>query len=361
MKYKKVVIKVGTNVISHENGLLDLDIINNLVEQISFLKNNNIDVILVSSGAVGAGRSMVTLSDNLNTVVKRQILASIGQPKLINIYSQIFEKHNYLCAQILATKEDFRDRLHYLNMKNCFNALLQDKVIPIVNENDVVSVTELMFTDNDELAGLIAAMLNVDALIILTNVDGVFKGHPADKNSTLISEIDFNKFESKNEYKQYISPEKSQFGRGGMLTKYGIGEKMSSIGIATHIINGKKNNNLKNLISGSKIGTKFLASKDVSNIKKWIAYSEGYEKATIYINEGAEKALKSKQKAISILPVGISEVKGDFEKGDIIKISNEKNEYLGLGLAQYNSVKIKSIIGQKGQKPLIHYNYIYLK
>lgn len=361
MQYKKVVIKVGTNVISQENGLLDLEIIENLVEQIAFLKKNNTDVILVSSGAVGAGRSMTKLNDNLNTVVKRQILASIGQPKLLNIYSEIFEKYNYICAQILATKEDFRDRLHYLNMKNCFNALLQDNIIPIVNENDVVSVTELMFTDNDELAGLIASMMNVDALIILTNVDGVYKGNPKDKDSVLIEEIDFNNIELKSEYKQFISPEKSQFGRGGMLTKYGIGEKMSSIGISTHIINGKSKNNLKDLVSGKKTGTKFIPSKDVSNIKKWIAYSEGYEKAVVYINEGAENALKSKQKAVSLLPVGIISIQGNFEKGDIIKISNEKGDYLGLGLAQYNSVKINSVIGKKGQKPLIHYNYIYLK
>lgn len=357
MQYKKIVIKVGTNVISKDNGLLDYEQIENLVEQISYLKKQQVEIILVSSGAVGAGRSMINLDTNTNMVIRRQILASIGQPKLLNTYSDMFEKHKYICAQILATKEDFRDRLHYLNMKNCFNALLQDNIIPIVNENDVVSVTELMFTDNDELAGLIASMLNVDALIILTNVDGVYKGHPKDKDSTLISEIDI-----KNpEFKQFISPEKSQFGRGGMLTKYGIGEKMSSIGISTHIINGKKNDSLKDLVSGKKIGTKFLVKKDVSNIKKWIAYSEGYEKGTVYINEGAEKALQSKEKAISLLPIGISSINGDFEKGDIIKICNEKNEYLGLGLAQYSSNKANNIIGKKGQKPLIHYNYIFLK
>lgn len=355
MQYKKVVIKVGTNVISQDNGLLDLEIIANLTEQISILKKQHIEIILVSSGAMGAGRSMINLDSNINTVVKRQILASIGQPKLLNIYSDMFKKHDYICAQILATKEDFRDRLHYLNMKNCFNALLQDNIIPIVNENDVVSVTELMFTDNDELAGLIASMLNVDALIILTNVDGVYKGHPKEPNSVLISEID----PQNSEFKQFISPEKSQFGRGGMLTKYGIGEKMSSLGIATHIINGKKANVITELLSGNKIGTKFLAKKDVSNVKKWIAYSEGYEKGSITINHGALNTLK--QKPISLLPVGINTIEGNFEKGDVIKICSENNEYIGLGLAQYSSEKAKNLVGKKGQKPLIHYNYLFLK
>lgn len=356
MQYKKVVIKVGTNVISKENGLLDLNIISNIVDQIAFLKKQNVEIILVSSGAVGAGRSMVDLEKNTNIVLKRQILASIGQPKLINTYNQMFNKYDYICGQILATKEDFRDRLHYLNMRNCFNALIQDNIIPIVNENDVVSVTELMFTDNDELAGLIAAMLNVEALIILSNVDGIYKGNPKDPDAELIKEISLE-----NNVKSFISPEKSQFGRGGMLTKFGIGEKMSGLGISTHIINGKKPDVIKKLISGEKIGTKFLVKKDVSNVKKWIAHSEGYEKGVIYINAGASTALLSKEKAISLLPVGIVSIKGDFEKGDIVKICDENEEYLGLGLTQYSSNKAMSIIGKKGQKPLIHYNYLFLK
>lgn len=356
MQYKKVVIKVGTNVVSQDDGLLDLNIISNIVDQISFLKSHKVEVILVSSGAVGAGRSMVNLDSNINIVLRRQILASIGQPKLINAYSDFFKNHQYICGQILATKEDFRDRLHYLNMRNCFNALIAENIIPIVNENDVVSVTELMFTDNDELAGLISSMLNVDALIILSNVNGIYKGNPKDPKSELIKEID-----SQNNFKSFITHEKSQFGRGGMLTKFGIGEKMALLGINTHIINGKNTDSIKALMLGEAIGTKFIAKKDVSNVKKWIAHSEGYEKGRVCINTGAYNALLSREKAVSVLPVGITSIEGEFEKGDIVKICNENNDYLGLGLAQYSSSKAITLIGKKGEKPFIHYNYLFLR
>lgn len=354
--YKRIVIKVGTNVITKENGLLDLDVLENLVFQISELKKQQAEVILVSSGAMGAGRGLVKLDSKTNDVVKRQILASIGQPKLINTYSQIFSKYDYLCAQILATKEDFRDRIHYLNMKNCFNALLQDNIVPIVNENDVVSVTELMFTDNDELAGLISSMMSVDLMIILTNVDGVYNGNPNDKNSSLIHTIDLEE----TNFKNYVSSEKSLFGRGGMITKCSISHKLALEGIVTHIANGKTENILLDIYNNKKVGTKFVTQKSLSGIKRWIAHSEGYEKGQIYINRGAEEALISKNKAMSILPIGITKIEGEFEKGDIIKICSESGTNLGLGIAKYNSKKAISVIGQSGQKALVHYDYLFL-
>ena len=282
---------------------------------------------------------------------------SVVEIKLINTYSELFSKYTYICAQILATKEDFRDRIHYLNMKNCFSALLKDNIVPIVNENDVVSVTELMFTDNDELAGLIATMMNVDALIILTNVDGIFDGNPKDKNAKLISIIN----SEQTNFSDYVSTEKSQFGRGGMITKCGIGHKVSLTGITTHIANGKSKDVILDIYHQKEVGTKFLPAKEKSNIKKWIAYSEGYEKGIIYINHGAEKMLLSSDKAISILPVGITKIDGDFDKGDIVKVCNENNENIALGITQYNSNKARELIGKKAQKPLIHYDYLFLK
>ena len=166
--YQRIIIKIGSNVITQKDGLPDLNRINHLVEQIAKIKKQGMEVILVSSGAVASGRSLITISEKFDSIATRQLFASIGQVKLINTYAQQFEKYNILCSQVLVTKEDFRDRLHYLNMKNCLKILLQHHVIPVVNENDVVSVTELMFTDNDELASLIASMLNAQALILLT-------------------------------------------------------------------------------------------------------------------------------------------------------------------------------------------------
>ncbi|MCL4154138.1 UNVERIFIED_CONTAM: hypothetical protein GTU68_005369, partial [Idotea baltica] len=170
MGYKRLVVKVGTNVLARPDGLLDITSISQLVDQIADLKTRGVDVILVSSGAVGAGRSMMDIPEGLNKVVRRQVLSSIGQVRLMEIYRQLFSNHQLFCAQVLATKEDFRDRQHYINMQNCFLALLRDRVVPVVNENDVVAITELMFTDNDELAGLVAAMTNADGLVILSSV-----------------------------------------------------------------------------------------------------------------------------------------------------------------------------------------------
>src|ERR1700761_3393381 len=188
--YHRIIIKIGSNVFTQQDGLPDLKRIGHLVEQIAAIKKQCKEVILVSSGAVASGRSLITVAEKHDAVAARQLLASIGQVKLINTYAQLFERFNILCSQVLVTKEDFRDRMHYLNMKTCLQLLLQYGVIPVVNENDVVSVTELMFTDNDELAGLIASMLNAQALIILTNVDGIYDGDPKLADSSIIGEID---------------------------------------------------------------------------------------------------------------------------------------------------------------------------
>jgi glutamate 5-kinase len=357
---QKILIKVGTNVISKEDGTLDEKIMAEIVDQISQLKKQNLEIILITSGAVGAGKSLINLADkNLGKnadVIKRQILASAGQIKLMNLYLKFFGNHQYNCAQILVTKEDFRDRLHYLNMKNCLEALLKNEIVPVINENDVVSVTELMFTDNDELAGLIAAMLNVDTVIILTNVDGIFDQNPNNEGAKLLNKIDH-----KTNLEEFISPDKSSFGRGGMLTKSRIAQKLSLLGITTHIANGKRKNILLDLLKSSDSpATTFLPSKKLSSVKRWIAYSRGYEKGTVFINKCAEDIITSKSKAISLLPVGITKIEGDFEKGEIIKVKNEQGADIGFGMAQYSSEKAKEFLGQKGKRPLIHYDYFFL-
>ncbi|MBN2096189.1 glutamate 5-kinase [Candidatus Peregrinibacteria bacterium] len=356
MKYKRIVIKVGTNVITQENGFLNEPVLTELVRQIAHLKKGGMEVVLVSSGAMGAGRPLVRLREKCNRVLERQILASVGQTRLMNTYDRLLQKHGFLCAQVLATKEDFRDRRHYLNMKSCLEGLLQDEILPIVNENDVISVSELMFTDNDELAGLLSAMLSVDALIILSTVDGVMDRDPKEKGAKVIPVVE----PKQKNIHAGITSEKSLFGRGGMLTKYRIAERMSKIGITTHIVNGTLKNILPDILSKKPIGTVFLPAKKVSGMKKWIAHAEGQEKGVAIVNKCAEEVLIAKDKAASLLPVGIIKVTGDFEKGDIIRVENEKGERVALGVAQYNSRKAKEFIGKSGKKPLIHYDYLFI-
>jgi glutamate 5-kinase len=354
--YKKIVVKVGSNVIAGENGLPDVQVMAGLIEQIADAKKRGIEVVLVSSGAVASGRSLMQVSEKADLIARRQLLASIGQVKLINTYSQLLQPHQLLCAQILVTKEDFRDRMHYLNMKRCFSTLLQNNIIPIINENDVISVTELMFTDNDELAGLVASMLGADALIILTNVDGIYDRPPKEPGATVIPVID----SIRTDFSSFISAEKSNFGRGGMLTKCSIANKLALVGITVHIANGKTPRILTSVLLNEPIGTVFVPQANQSKLKRWVANSEGYAKGLVYINEGAKVRLLQTKKATSLLPVGITRIEGMFQKGDIIRIKAENGEVLGVGMAQYGSEVAVSCLGEKNKKPLVHYDYLFL-
>lgn len=192
-------------------------------------------------------RSSVQLRGSYDVVSSRQVFASVGQVHLMRAYSDFFSSNKMRCAQVLVTKEDFRDRQHYLNMKNCLETLLENEIVPVINENDVISVTELMFTDNDELAGLVASMLNAGKLIILTNVDGIYDGNPSLPASRVIHYVEFG-----DEVSGFISAEKSSFGRGGMATKCGIARKAAALGIPTHIANGKTENILLQIFNGEK-------------------------------------------------------------------------------------------------------------
>jgi glutamate 5-kinase len=354
--YHRIIVKIGSNVLTQKDGLPDLNRIRHLVKQIAEIKKQGKEVILVSSGAVASGRSMIEVSEKSNAVAVRQLLASIGQVKLINTYSQFFEQFNMLCSQVLVTKEDFRDRMHYLNMRNCLEILLHHQVIPVVNENDVVSVTELMFTDNDELAGLIASMLNAQALIVLTNVDGIYDGDPNAEGSKVIDEVSGQDID----FATFVSSGKSQFGRGGMITKSNMAHKVAQLGIAVHIANGTKDNILLDVLAGNTPHTHFVPNKTASGKKKWIAHSEHYATGMVQVNEGAKNALTS-SKASSLLPVGITGIITGFEKGDIIKLVDDNNKLIGLGIAEYGSDRAAEIIGHKNEKPLVHYDYLYLQ
>lgn len=356
--YKKITIKVGSNVLTKSDGTLNVARMEHLVDQIASLHKQGVEVILVSSGAVAAGRSEVKLTKKLDTVSSRQLWSAIGQVKMINQYAGFFNKHGITCAQVLTTKDNFGERNHYLNMKNCFTTLLENGVVPIVNENDTISVSELMFTDNDELSGLIASMQNSDALIILSNIDGIYDGDPNLPASKIIEEIQLKD----RDWMDKILPQKSGFGRGGMLTKSSIARKVAKEGIAVHIANGLRDEVLTDILSKEREvkHTYFKAEKrKSSNVKKWIAYSHSFAKGELIINQGAREALFS-TKATSLLPIGVIEVKGLFKRGDIVKIIDEKGRLVGWGKSQYSAEKVKAEGESSKQKPVVHYDYLYL-
>jgi len=346
-------------VLAKSDGTLNVSRIAHLVDQIAYLHKNGVEVVLVSSGAVAAGRAVMQPSKKTDAVSQRQLWAALGQVKLISRYSDFFQEDGLICAQVLTTKENFSSRGHYLNMKNCITTLLDNKVIPIVNENDTISVTELMFTDNDELSGLIASMVDSEALIILSNVDGVYNANPTSENAQLIEKIGVEQHAPENA----ISTVQSQLGRGGMHTKFRIAKKVSSAGITVHVANGTKDNILIDLLNIEKNvpHTCFEPNEKASSgVKKWIAYSDGFAKGEIVVNEGAAKVLRS-SKAVSLLPVGIVNVQSEFKRGDLIRMLDEKGKLIGLGKAAYGSDKIEKEKQTEKQKPLVHYDYMYLE
>lgn len=356
--YSRIVVKVGSNVLTREDGMLNIERMKHIVDQLSALRKQGLQVILVTSGAVAAGRAEIEPQRKLDPVSSRQLWSAVGQVKLINEYASLFKTNDVTCAQVLTTKENFSDRLHYLNMRNCMTTLLENDVIPVVNENDTISVTELMFTDNDELSGLIASMMDMEALVILTNVDGVFTGPPDDPESRLIKEI--NHGETLNI--EAISGKKSNFGRGGMLTKFHIASKLSRQGISVHITNGLKENTLADLLVNKQdfVQTHFIPSKKKSTgVRKWLAHSDDFARGEVVINRGAREALLS-DRAVSLLLIGITSLTGFFKEGDIVRVKDVNGDLIGLGKASYSSEEVLKEMGGKMSKPFIHYDYLYL-
>lgn len=349
-----LIVKIGSNVIAHPDGSLNTQLLSSLAQQVANLRQRGYDVLLVSSGAVTAGRRQVTLNQKTNPVTQRQILAAVGQAQLMQVYRNLFREHQIDCAQILVTKEDFRSRRHYLNVRNCLDGILRHQVLPIVNENDVVSVTELMFTDNDELAGLLASMMGAQRLIILTNVDGIYDRPPNQEGAQLIAEVT-----PQQPLNALISAEKSDFGRGGMRTKSRIAQKLADLGIGVHIANGLAENTLIEVIGGKKVGTHFLPDRKVSPVKRWIGQAKNAQQGSIHVNEGAYQALTQQAQANSLLLVGVIDVEGEFSKGEVVQLKYQ-GQVFGLGKSYYASAQAQALQGQSGKKPIIHYDHLYL-
>ena len=245
---KRIAIKVGSNVLTRADGTLDITRMSALTDQIAELHRRGVEVILVSSGAVASGRSEVHPDMELDSVAARQIFSAVGQAKLMNRYCDLFRSHGISCGQVLTTKSSLEIPQHYDNQKGCIESLLSCGIIPIVNENDTISITELMFTDNDELSGWMAEMMSCDMLIILSNIDGVYDGDPSDPSSSLIALVT----PGKDDVEGYIQTSKSSFGRGGMHTKCSVACRVAAAGMPVVIANGKRDNVIVRIIDGDK-------------------------------------------------------------------------------------------------------------
>jgi len=349
---------VGSNVLTRNNGKLDVTRMSAVVDQMAWLREQGHEVILVSSGAVASGRGEMKVSHKLDSVEQRQLFSALGQVKLINLYYDLFREYGIHIGQMLTMKDSFATRREYLNQRACMTVMLANGVLPIVNENDTVSVTELMFTDNDELSGLIASMMAADRLIILSNIDGLYDGDPSSPDTRVIRTVapDTN-------LNDYIKKGKSGFGRGGMTAKCAIARRVADEGISVTIANGKRDNILIDLMTRPEetIHTEFTPNKEaVSNVKKWIAHSGSFAKGRIHINSKAAEALQGSN-AVSLLMVGVTAIEGEFDEGDIVAIVNNEGQAIGIGRSGYDSEEANRLIGQHDVKPIVHYDYLYME
>lgn len=253
-KTRRIVIKVGTNVLTNKDNRIVHPVLVSLVKQIAALYERGIMSILVTSGSVIAGKEIMGKSHIEDHTIRRQVYSAIGQPRLMRHYYSIFQEFGLICAQVLPTKRDFNPGVHRKNIINCYEGLLSEGVTPIANEDDTVSVTKAMFSDNDELAGLIAELVEAEKLIILTDIDGLYSGHPEDDNTEVIERVELGE-----DLDQYVAEtDKGEAeGRGGMASKLNIAQQAASMNIPTYIANGKKDDIIIDIVDGKNVGTEF--------------------------------------------------------------------------------------------------------
>lgn len=346
---KRIVFKFGTNVLRNDDKDISLSRIYTFIEDIAKLKKQGKEIIIVTSGAVGLGAKKLNVDSNESMSVK-QACAAVGQSRLMSIYEDGFDKYGFTTAQILLTEEDFTQRIKYLSLHDTLNTLISLGAIPVINQNDTVSTEELAFykeafkicfSDNDKLSALVASELDADLLVVLSDIDGLFDDNPKEnpdaKKISVVEEVT-EEFES-------FAQNASKGGRGGMKTKLEAMKVVTRSGGTGLIANGKEPHIIKRIFENKneeELGTIFLPTENLPNKKRWIAYATNIQ-ARLTVNEGAKKALT--QKYTSLLPIGVLNLEGDCQKGDIVSILDTEGNEFARGMVNYNCSDCKKILG----------------
>ncbi|GAB4162359.1 MAG: glutamate 5-kinase [Planctomycetaceae bacterium] len=363
---RTLVIKIGTNVLSREDDSLDAERIAILAEQIHRVRETGRQVVVVSSGAVGAGMSLLSLDRRPDDLPHLQAAAAAGQASLIRQYDERLRQHGYHAAQLLLTGDDFRQRDRYLNVRNTLYTLFEYGAVPIVNENDTVSVSEIGFGDNDHLAAMVTNLLPDPLLIILSVVDGLFTGNPDDPNSTLIPLVS----NWQDDLCDMVADVKSSRGRGGMKSKLEAIRTATAVGENVIIANGRQPDVIDQILAGREVGTLFLADgASLPAWKRWIGYTMP-PAGRLVLDDGACKAVVERGR--SLLAIGIAEVEGDFEKGEVVTITNTAGRELARGLTNYSATdtrliarkrsdEIASVLGNVPYAEVIHRNNLVVR
>ena len=357
LSYRRIVAKFGTSLLTGGGDCLNQAIMSSLVAQVAQLHQQGLELIIVSSGAIASGRYKLGLTKKLGGIPYKQVLASVGQNRLMYLYEQLFSQHNITVAQALLTKADLSDRAGYLNARNTLLALLELRVICIVNENDVVAVDEIQeakFGDNDNLSAMVANLVDADLLLILTDIAGLYTADPQrDPDARLVSQVE----RIDSEIERLAAGTHTRLGTGGMVTKIEAAKLATASGVTVVIADGREPDIILRLAAREAIGTRFLpASNKLESRKRWML-SGLSTKGKLVVDSGAALALKKQDR--SLLAAGIKEVEGEFQRGDIVNIYDPQGSRLGCGITNYSSVDIEAIRGAHSRKiaTLLGYDY----
>lgn len=357
LPYHRIVVKFGTSLLTGGSERLDRDVMSSLVAQVAQLHKRGREVVVVSSGAIASGRHRLELARKLKGIPFKQVLASVGQYYLMQAYERLFQQHDITVAQALLAKTDLVDRAGYLNARNTLLALLELKVLCVVNENDVVAVDELeeaRFGDNDNLSAMVANLIDADLLLLLTDAAGLYTADPhRDTNARLISEVK----QIDSEIERLAADTYGDLGTGGMITKLEAARLATASGVTVVIADGREPDVILRVAGGEAVGTRFLpvASK-LESRKRWML-SGLSTKGRLVVDSGAATALRKQKR--SLLAAGIREVEGTFQRGDIVNIYDPGGVQLGCGITNYSSADINAIKGAHSRKitTLLGYDY----
>ena len=357
LAYQRIVVKFGTGLLTGSTDCLNQELMSGLVTQVAELHKRGRELIVVSSGAITSGRYRLGLSKKIRGIPYRQVLAAVGQSRLMHVYDQLFSRYNITVAQALLAKADLADRAGYLNARNTLLALLELRVLAIVNENDVVAVDEIKearFGDNDNLSAMVANLVDADLLLILSDIAGLYTADPHHNTGVrLIPQVD----RIDAEIERLAVGTSSNLATGGMVTKIEAAKLATASGVTLVIADGREPDVILRVAAGEALGTRFLpTTTKLESRQRWML-SGLCTKGKLVVDSGAATALKKQQG--SLLAAGIKQVEGDFQQGDIVNIYNPDKSRLGCGITNYSSVDIATIKGVHSREiaTLLGYDY----
>jgi glutamate 5-kinase len=353
-KARRIVVKVGSSILASVDKGLHYEVFSRLTKEISDLKRQGCEIILVSSGAIAAGMEKLGYKTRPQAITQKQATAAVGQTRLMNIYEDYFSRYQQMVAQVLLTHDDLSHRRRFLNARNTLLTLLELGIIPIINENDTVAVDEIKFGDNDNLSALITNLIGADLLVILTDIDGLCDSDPrVNPNARcifLVEDID-------GDIEGIVGETKNEMSVGGMISKIQAARKASRFGIPTVVARGTKDGILHQILKGKEIGTLILPKGEaLSSRKHWIAFNPK-PKGDLIVDEGAKKAVVQKGK--SLLPSGVVRIKGSFDRGDLVTCVGPRGKEFARGLVNYSASELEKIKGLRSNEIEITLGYKY--